>query len=300
MSYLGELAAIGTSLCFSIGPAFFTLAGKEVGSIVVNRSRLVVALVYLSIFHWLFYGSFFPIAPGNDRWLWFTISGVVGLTLGDAGLFQAFVMIGPRLTMLVYATSPVMGALLGWAFLGETLNLWQIIGIIVTLCGVSWVVLGQENEVQKSMSRRNYTLGIFFALLGALGQSIGLFAAKVGLEGNYPALSGQIMRMFSATVAIWLWTFFVRQGKHTFHTLKDHPTAVKNILLASFIGPTLGVWFSLVSVQHTDLGIASTLQSLQPVFLIPIGYFFFNEKVTWQSVAGTLVTLAGVAILFLV
>ena len=300
MSYLGELAAIGTSICFSIGPAFFTLAGKDVGSIVVNRSRLVVAVVYLSVLHWFFYGSLFPIAPGGQRWLWFGLSGVIGLTLGDAGLFQAFVMIGPRLTMLVFATSPVIGALLGWAFLGEVLSLWQIIGIVITLLGVSWVVLGQENEVQKSMSRRDYAMGILFAVVGAVGQAVGLFTAKVGLEGDYPALSGQMLRMFSAMVVIWIWTFFVRQGKDTFQKLEQHPAAVKNILLASFIGPTLGVWFSLVSVQHTDLGIASTLQSLQPIFLIPIGYFFFHEKVTWQSVAGTLVALAGVAILFLV
>ena len=300
MPYLGEIAAIGTSLCFAIGPSFFTLAGREIGSVVVNRTRLVVALVYLCISHYIFYGTFFPLHAGGERWLWFGISGVIGLTLGDAGLFQALVMLGPRLTMLVFAVSPVIGAILGFLFLQETLTALQVLGIAITLGGIAWVVLGQENEVQKSMSKRDYTLGILFALVGATGQAVGLFSAKVGLSGDYPALSGQILRMVAATIAIWVWTFAVRKGKETVNTLKAHPRAIKNILIASFIGPTLGVWFSLVSVQHTGLGIASTLQSLQPVLLIPIGYFFFQEKVTWQSVVGTLVALGGVAILFLV
>lgn len=300
MPYLGEIAALGTSLCFAIGPTFFTLAGREVGSVVVNRSRLVVALIYLCISHYIFYGTFFPVAAGGERWLWFGISGVVGLTLGDAGLFQAFVMLGPRLTMLIFAISPVLGAILGWLFLHETLTMLQLLGILVTLGGIAWVVLGQENEVQKSMTKRDYSLGILFALIGATGQSVGLFAAKVGLTGEYPALSGQILRMFTAMIAIWAWTFAVRKGHDTVQALTSHPRAIKNILIASFIGPTLGVWFSLVSVQHTGLGVASTLQSLQPVLLIPIGYFFFQEKVTWQSVVGTLVALGGVAILFLV
>ncbi len=300
MPYLGEIAALGTSLCFAIGPTFFTLAGREVGSVVVNRSRLVVALLYLCISHYIFYGTFFPLNAGGERWLWFGISGVIGLTLGDAGLFQAFIMLGPRLTMLVFAVSPVIGAILGLLFLHDTLTAMQVLGIAVTLGGIAWVVLGQGNEAQRTLSKRDYSLGILFALIGAAGQAIGLFAAKVGLSGDYPALSGQILRMFTAMAAIWIWTFAVGKGKDTVLTLKAHPRAVKNILIASLIGPALGVWFSLVSVQNTDLGIASTLQSLQPVLLIPIGYFFFQEEVTWQSVVGTLVALGGVAILFLV
>lgn len=300
MPYLGEIAALGTSLCFSIGPTFFTFAGREVGSVVVNRSRLILALVYISLTHYLIYGTFIPLAAGGERWFWLGISGVIGLTLGDAGLFQAMVMLGPRLTMLVFASSPVIGAALGLIFLHEVLSLPQVLGILLTLAGIAWVVLGQENEVQKSMSKRDYSLGIMFAFLGAMGQAGGLFAAKIGLSGDFPALSGQIIRTMAGMIAIWIWTFAVRQGRNTFDTLKQHPRAVKNILIATLIGPALGVWFSLVSVQNTDLGIASTLQSLQPIFLIPIGYFFFNEKVTWQSVVGTLLALGGVAILFLV
>jgi drug/metabolite transporter (DMT)-like permease len=62
-----------------------------------------------------------------------------------------------------------------------------------------------------------------------------------------------------------------------------------------------GVFCSLAAVKFTeDIGIASTLQSLPPIFLLPIGFFFFKEKITWRAIFGTVIALVGVAILFLV
>jgi drug/metabolite transporter (DMT)-like permease len=39
--------------------------------------------------------------------------------------------------------------------------------------------------------------------------------------------------------------------------------------------------------------------ALPPVFMLPISYFIFKDRFKWQSVAGTLVAMAGVALLFL-
>ena len=74
MPFIGELAALATSVFFSIGPAFFTLAGHMVGSAVVNRTRLLVALVYLLITHWILYGSPLPLDANPDRWFWLGLS----------------------------------------------------------------------------------------------------------------------------------------------------------------------------------------------------------------------------------
>lgn len=298
--FAGELASILTSIAFSIAPAFFTLSGQLVGSVIVNRSRLVAAVFLLSITHFILLGSFVPINAGGERWFWFVISGVVGLTLGDAALFQAFLMLGTRMTMLIFATSPVISALLGWLFLDETLASPQLWGMAIALGGVAWVS-SQSNAAQQKLSGRQYALGILFAVIASGGQAFGLLTAKIGLANNFPSISGVLMRMSAAALAIWIWTFLAGQAGPTIQKLKLHPTAVKYILIASFVGPFLGVWLSLVSVQLTEnLGVASTLQSLPPIFLIPISYYVFKEKLTWRAVLGTLVTLGGVAILFLV
>jgi drug/metabolite transporter (DMT)-like permease len=41
------------------------------------------------------------------------------------------------------------------------------------------------------------------------------------------------------------------------------------------------------------------LIALTPVILLPIGYFVFKGKVGWQAILGTVLAIAGVAILFL-
>ena len=299
MPFIGELAAIATSVCFSIGPTLFTVAGHLVGSMVVNRTRLVVAFIYLAIVHTILYGMPLPFDAEPDRWFWLALSGVIGFVLGDAALFQAFITIGTRLTMLVFAISPVISAVLAWVFLDESLTLFQMAGMAITLCGVAWVVAERENQDRASLSKREYGWGLIQGVVAAAGQAGGIFTAKLGLYGDFPALSGQIIRMVAAMVAIWLMALVSRQAKSTVEKFFSHPKAIMYILLASFIGPAVGVWFSLVSIQHTGLGVASTLMALPPVFLIPIGYFVFKERITTRAIIGTLVTLGGVAVLFL-
>ena len=66
------------------------------------------------------------------------------------------------------------------------------------------------------------------------------------------------------------------------------------------MGPVLGVSLSLFALQHTSVGVASTLIALPPIFLIPIEYHFFKERFGWGAIAGTILAMIGVGILFLV
>ncbi|TAK13747.1 MAG: DMT family transporter [Anaerolineae bacterium] len=302
MPYIGELAAIATSICFSIGPAFFTFAGREVGSVVVNRVRLVFATLIIATAHALFVGSPFAIAAATpDRWFWFGLSGIIGLALGDAALFQALVMLGPRLTLLIFAVSPLLGALLSLIFLGEHLAFIQWLGIAITLAGVAWVVFEREhNASRNALTPREYAIGIGFALLGALGQAGGLVTSKFGFQGGFPTLSGQLIRMLVSAVVMWLAALAVGKARSTITAVRNNPKALRAILIASFVGPFLGIYFSLVAIQHAPVGIAGTLMSLQPIILLPVSAIVFKEHVSPRAVFGTIIALAGVAVLFLV
>jgi drug/metabolite transporter (DMT)-like permease len=296
--FAGELAALATSVFFSIGPTFFTLSGRLVGSALVNRTRLVAATLILMLVHTFIYGGALPWLATPSQWGWLALSGLIGLTLGDAALFQAFVQIGPRLTMLVFSLAPVLTALLGWFWLGESLAPMQVVGILVTLGGVLWVVSESQEQNPQAGDRKNYTSGLIFAFLGAMGQGAALITAKLGLI-NLPVLSGQVIRMLAATLVIWAWALLRGQGRETITKLQEKPAATRFILLGAIFGPVIGVWFSLNAVKFTEVGVATTLMALPPIFLLPIGYYFFKEKISPRAVVGTIVALAGVAILFL-
>lgn len=296
-SYLGELAALGTSLSFAFGSTMFTAAGRRVGSLIINRARLIIAAIFLSITHWIMLGTILPIDAAFEHWFWLSLSGVVGLVLGDIFLFQAFVLVGPRLSMLMMSLAPVIAALQAWIFLGETLTSGQIFGILLTLSGIGWVVMEGKGL---SRNDRDYKRGILFGLAGAIGQATGLVLAKNGLGGDFSPISANLIRMLSAVIVLWGITFFQGQIKTTVHTLCNDRKGILLTATGAFFGPFMGVSLSLFAIQRVEVGVASTLTSLPPIFLLPISYLVFKERFGWEAVAGTLVAMAGVAALFLV
>ena len=297
-AYLGEIAALLTSLAFSVTSTMFTLASRRLGSLVVNRLRLILAVILLSVAHWFLLGSLLPLDAAPQRWFWLGLSGIVGLVLGDVFLFQAFVWIGPRLSMLMMSLAPVIAALVAWVFLGERLSLGQIGGILLTLSGIAWVVL--DGNGRRKRENRDYARGILFGLGAATGQALGLVLAKNGLGGDFSPISGNLIRMLAAVVVLWLITIFQGQARQTFVRLNANRAAFGFLAVGAVTGPFLGVSLSLLAVQRSAVGVASTLMALPPVFLLPISYVFFKERFGWGAIAGTFVAVAGVALLFLV
>jgi drug/metabolite transporter (DMT)-like permease len=301
-AYTGELAGLFTSLCWSFTSIFFTLSGRIVGSPIVNRTRLILALVMVAGVHWVTQGQIFPVDAGITRWGWFALSGILGFAIGDACLFQAFVMIGPRLAMLMLSLHPVIGTILAWVLLGETLNAAQLLGIMLAVSGVAWVVTDRHNRnPQNSLADANpryYVIGILFGLGGALGQATGFVASKQGLAGDFSALSGNIIRLLIATVTIWAFSAMNGSAVKGIQTLRDKPAAIKFIFAGSVAGPFIGVWASLVAVKNAAVGVASTLTSLAPIILIPLSRVFFKEQITLRAIGGTILALAGIVMLF--
>ena len=296
-SYLGELAGLLTSLMYTINAAVITRAGHQVGAVVVNRVRVVFAFVYLIIINLILFGQPLPFGASADRWGWLAISGVIGLALGDAFLFESFLLVGPRVGSLLLALSTVFGILEAWMFFGETLTTLQILGIALTLGGIVWVVIERQSG-QESPHPRAAT-GIMFGVLAALGQATGYVFSKQGMLGNFSPFQGNVIRMSAAMLALWLMAAFQKQIRPTIQTLRQNVPALKQLALAAFIGPVLGVTSSLLAVQHAEVGVASVLTSLSPIFLLPVSYFILKEKIGWQAVAGTLLAMAGVFTLFL-
>jgi drug/metabolite transporter (DMT)-like permease len=297
MNYLGEIASIITSFTFAVNSTLFTLAGRRVGSAVVNRIRLIAAFLFLVLAHLIFLGTIWPGFEEPGRWFWFGLSGVIGYVVGDAFLFQAFLWVGPRISMLMMSLAPVISLVIAWVFMGEQLSPGQLLGILLTLLGVIWVVL-EKNQRGKT-ENANHLKGILFGLGGAVGQALGFVLSKQGLDGGYSPISGNYIRMITALVVMWLVTIIQGKAAGSIKAVIEDQKALLKIIGGAFSGPFLGVSLSLFALQYTTVGVASTLMALPPVVLLPVDYFYFKERFGWGAVAGTLVALSGVAVIFL-
>jgi drug/metabolite transporter (DMT)-like permease len=106
--------------------------------------------------------------------------------------------------------------------------------------------------------------------------------------------------MLVAAATIWLITLMTKEVRSNFELLKQNPKSILSILGGAFVGPFLGVWLSLIAVQTTKVGITSTLIALTPIFHLPIAHFYLHETINLRAVLGTVIAMAGVAIIFLV
>jgi drug/metabolite transporter (DMT)-like permease len=174
---MGELAALGTSILWSFTSMLFTFASRRVGPMIVNRIRLIFAVIFILLTHLILRGELIPSGTNPERLFWLGTSGIVGLVIGDACLFQAFVLVGTRLSMLLLALAPIISTLFAWIFLGEVLDLMELIAILITVVGIVWVV--QESHQQENqVSKKEFVTGILFGIGGAFGQALGLVTAK--------------------------------------------------------------------------------------------------------------------------
>ena len=278
----------------------FESAGKRVGALSLNLIRLVIGLIFLSIYNAIVNDGFFPTAT-NYQWFWLAMSGLVGFVLGDLFLFRAFIMIGARISMLIMAMVPPITALIGWITLGEVLSGMEFLGMGITLLGIVLVMSSKvdlkSGSFGKKLKMGPLVLGSVLALGGAIGQATGLVLSKKGMQ-DMNAFSATQIRIMAGLIGFVLVITAFKRWKHLFGALKDLK-AMKYMTIGSFTGPFLGVSFSLLAVQHTDTGIAATLMALTPVMIIPPALLFKKEKIKAIEIIGALISVGGVALFFL-
>lgn len=310
---VGETAALACAVCWSLSAILFTLASRRAGASAVNQFRLVAALVLLAaafVAQGLLGG--FDAAPPARQTLLLAASGIVGLTLGDAALFRAFVVLGTRRVMLLSALAPVFAAFLATVLLGEGIGAFGVLGMALTLAGVAWVLLGRGSggeEVHGSLAE-GITLGVLAALgqaggavltkagLGRAGPETVLGALAAGAEGarDVSPLLGTLVRIAVGCAAYLAFTVPTGRWRQAVAIASDRP-ALGSTLGGTLLGPVVGIWLSLVAFARTEVGVAQTLLALTPVLVLPASRLITGERAAPRVYAGALLAAVGAAVL---
>ena len=294
MPFAGELSALLTAFLWSGTSIVFTEAARRVGSVQVNISRMVLALPLLLVTILL---AGWSMALSDTQWLYFSLSGIIGLILGDSFLFKAFKDIGPRLSMLIMSLVPAMTAILAYLFLDEVLSGRVLAGMIITTTGIMLVVL--ERKPLPGFGKPS-GVGLLAAFLGALGQAGGLILAKYAFaEGDVNSFVASFVRIGSATVLFLPAALILRIYKNPFRVFKDDRKALVLTSSGAVLGPYLGITFSLFAIVYTKVAIATTIIALPPIIMLPMVWWYYREPIGWKSVLGALLAVGGVAVLFL-
>ncbi len=309
MHYLGEMISIGVAFSWTATALLSEFGSKRMGNLTLNVARMGLALLFSIVLFWVVTGSPLPAHASNEAYLWMLLSGVVGYVIGDFCLFQCYIIIGSKFGQLFMTLAPITAAVMAWITLGQEISPMAIVAMLVTLTGIAITVLGRDSHGHHKVVLDLPLNGVLFAVGAAVCQGVGLVLSKIG------------MNHYEATIATpcepWMLPFFANffrcvagivgfsvlmMFREGFGSLRKNIIDVKSMtaaVLTTIFGPFVGVGCSLLAVQYTSAGIASTLMALTPIIIILPAWWLFKQPITAKSVVGALISVAGVSLFFL-
>ena len=306
MAYLGELISIGVAFSWTATALLSEFGSKRLGNLTLNVLRMTLALVFSLVLFGVITGEPLPSVGASPEAIgWMLLSGLVGYVIGDYCLFQCYIIIGSRYGQLFMTLAPLSAALMAWVMLGQQMNAMSIIAMLVTLLGIGISVLGRGEHHKVSLKLP--LNGVLFAVGAAMCQGVGLVLSKIGMD-HYEAVndapewlipfSANFYRCIAGIVGFSLLLYF-RDGMAPLREALHDKKGLSIATATTIFGPFIGVGFSLMAVQYTAAGIASTLMAMTPIIILLPSYWLFHEKITWRAVIGAVISVLGVSLFFL-
>lgn len=318
---LGELISLGVAVSWTIAALASEVGSKRLGVFVMNVWRMAVALLFSAILLWLTIGKPYPAYASATTWLWLLGSGVVGYFFGDWCLFNSYLTIGSRMGQLFMTLAPMFTAFAAWVMIGQTLSWLSLLAMCVTLLGIAISVFGHDRDHHMSL---NLPLkGILYGIGAAMGQGFGLVLSKIGLDHYTHDLShlslitshlslftfpfsldtllpfaSNMIRCVAGLLCFTTWLILSGHGGRLRQSLGDRRGLVA-MLIAVLSGPFIGVGFSLMAVQYTAAGIASTIMAMTPILILLPSRWLFGQPITPRNLLGAFISVIGVSLFFL-
>lgn len=309
MQYLGELISLAVAILWTATAVFADEASHRIGSLTTNIFRMGLSIIFIGFTLLVTTGHILPQYTDARVWFWLSLSGLVGYVFGDFCLFNSYIHIGSRYGQLFMTLAPPTSAVLGWLFLGEKLGWISFVAMAVTLCGIGMSILskGSDGKMHTHLPMK----GILFGIGAGLGQGSGLVLSKIGMDfytASVPAdaaSSVSTMMPFASTMiraitglAGFLLLMVIYKDGHKLRAALHNPKGMAFTFGTTFFGPFLGVSLSLMAVQYTKAGIASTIMALTPALIIIPHWLFYHKHFTFKEIVGTIISLVGVALFF--
>ncbi len=302
----GLLAAFGTLLAWTISAFFTTNASRAVTPALINKIRLLYAVLALALIV-MFTGGLSPVQlftqPDLRNWLGLGCSGIVGLALGDFFGFTGLRILGTARASLFNTFAPAVALMLGMLWLNETVNWVGVAGILITIMAVT-VLLGGRRERSEVVAEGygDFKRGILFCTLGTICQGGGVVLSRMGIahQDAAPVISPfhqAWIRLLVAFSVIFIADLIRRKNIRFIRPVLNNPVALKNMLIGSTFGSIIGATLAMLTVHTLEVSVAQTIFSLVPVCIFIAGWFSGKKRLYPLQVLSLLAAIAGVMLL---
>lgn len=293
-NFIGEIAALSAALLWAISSVVYSRLGLRIPPLQLNLYKGIIAIAFIIITLFIQGLAFTDISISTIALL--ALSGIIGIGLGDTAYFTALNSLGARRTLLMETSSPPMSALLALIFIGEQLSYSTWCGILLTIVGIAWVI-SERNPVN------NLTVsfqGVIWGILAAIAQAVGSVISRFALiQSDISPLESTLIRLVGGTVIVLGLLFLpATKAKTTKTQWQLSLRSLGIIAIAAFGSTYLGIWLQQTSLKFAPTGIARTFLATSPLFILPI-VALQGERISLRAILGALLSLSGIAIMFI-
>ncbi len=300
------LASFLAAFFFALNATCASHSVRASGAVWANLGRLMVAACVLALIAHTLGLGFASASVG-----WFLLSGVIGMGLGDLGVYGALPLLGSRITVLMTQCLAAPIAALGeWLWLGTRLTIAQVLWGLLILAGVAFAITPSRESPPRVKVQ---PIGFLFGVVAACGQGFGALASRKGVnvaaaagESTHNAIFGLTAAyhrivaglVFTALWFLMLWAF----NKLPVAPAPDtDPVARRRarlwLLANGLAGPVLGVGCYQWALATTPSGIVLPIAATAPLLAIPIAFWLEGDRPPRRAIVGGVLAVVGCAAL---
>jgi drug/metabolite transporter (DMT)-like permease len=294
---IGELAALGAAISWTVSALFYRKALKEASPVSANIIRLTLTgsillllLVFLGKLNIL---TTLPL----ELVMLASASGIIGLGLGDTLYFVSLKWIGVARAVPLTCIYPLFSVLWAVFLVKEPITVSVVLGAVVIVLGI--LFLGQDSQAKTTDTRKTLIAGVLIAVATAAIWSVSITLMDVAVKEASDidhALIINTVRVVTVAAALLAASPVVdrRLG-----FLKVRKSTVLALIVGGIVALGMGWFFLSYSFTVTSQARAVPISSTTPLFSTLAGILLLREKVNAHNVAGSIMIVIGIFLLFI-
>ena len=283
----GALAALAAALCWTLASLLWRRLPTSLSAAQLNLVKNLLALVLLA--------PALALHPGHPPLAsigLLSLSGVLGIALGDSLYFAALRRLGTRRCLTLDAGGPAVTAVAGLLWLAEWPTPLQWFGLALISGAVLLVARQRPQESAPVGSSRLQRLGVVLALAALLCGSGGALLARAALRsGELEPLQAAVLRLAAAALVLLPLLRGLPLGPP-----RPRPATRRWPLglAATLLGTSAGIVLQQKALQQLPGALAVSLLATAPVMALPLAGLE-GDRPGRLGVVAALLALAGVS-----
>lgn len=283
---IGAAAALTSAASWALGSILFKKIGDRLDPLALTLAKGAVgsALLFFILLFWGFG------AVGPQDLLLLVLSGLLGISVGDALFFKALGNLGAHAIVVLLTVGQILTVLLAFFWLNESPNPIEWLGIGLISIGVT-VVLWTRMQDDAASSLE----GIAWGLAAVVCMAVATIIAKEALAVT-DSMQAAFIRMIAGTSGVLCMVVSRGQVAEALRPL-NKPGFAAFFVFSVAVVTFGGFWLSLLAIKSIDVAVANTLNSTEPLFVLPLAVWILKEKIGVAAVAGSLLTVFGIVLI---